>query len=59
LRPRTPGSQGRFAEAEALEVEELEATRRVLVAEHRDTLAAAISLAVTHKDQGKFAEAVQ
>ena len=51
--------QDKFAEAAELQAEVLEAKRRVLGAEHRDTLAAAKNLAVTYHELGQDARAVE
>ena len=49
--------QGRHAEAEELQLDVLEASRRVRGAGHPDTLFAARNLAITHGHLGKHAEA--
>ena len=49
--------QGRHAEAEELEFEVLEASRRVRAAGHPETLRAAGNLAITHDNLGKHAKA--
>ena len=51
------GGQGKYAEAEALGREVLGALKRVLGAEHPDTLATEGNLAVSLRGQGKYAEA--
>jgi hypothetical protein len=49
--------QGKHADAERIEREVLEARKRVLGAEHPDTLTSANNLAASLADQGKYAEA--
>jgi hypothetical protein len=49
--------QGKYAEAEKMEREVLAERKRVLGAEHPDTLTAAGNLADSLKRQGKYAEA--
>ena len=53
----TRSRQGRHAEAEELELEVLEASRRVRGAGHPETLRAAGNLATTHDNLGKHAKA--
>ena len=50
--------QGKFAEAAELQAEVLEAKRRVLGVEHRDTLMAVSTLAAVYSNWGKLNEAV-
>ena len=50
-------SQGKYAEAEALQVAVLAVRKRVLGEEHPNTLTTAGNLAVTYSQQGKHAEA--
>jgi hypothetical protein len=50
-------SQGRWAEAEELEVQVMEARNRVLGPEHPDTLASIGNLASTFWNQGRWTEA--
>jgi len=50
-------SQGRWGEAERLEVEVLEKRRKILGMEHPRTITAAANLAATYWDQGRQSEA--
>ena len=50
-------SQGKYAEAEVLQVVVLAVRKRVLGEEHPSTLTSASSLAMTYSAQGKHAEA--
>ena len=52
-------AQGRTAEVVALEEEVLEKCRRILGAEHPDTLTSMGNLASTDWNQGRTAEAVE
>ena len=54
----TYSGQGRHVEAEELELEVLESSRRVCEAGHPRTLRAAGNLAITYDNLGKHAEAV-
>jgi hypothetical protein len=56
---RTYWNQGRWGEAEQLEVRVMETRTRVLGAEHPDTLLSIADLAATFKDQGRWDEAEQ
>ena len=49
--------QGRWEEAEELELHVLEISKRTLGPEHPDTLASMASLAGTYSDQGKWSKA--
>jgi tetratricopeptide (TPR) repeat protein len=49
--------QGRWPEAEELEVQVLETSKRMLGAEHPDTLTRMANLAMTYSDQGRWKEA--
>ena len=49
--------QGYFKEAEALEIEVLDARSRILGVEHPDTIRAMSNLAVTYQYSGKYTEA--
>jgi tetratricopeptide (TPR) repeat protein len=49
--------EGRWKEAEELQVKVLEASRRVLGEEHPDTIRAMANLAATYRDQGRSKEA--
>jgi tetratricopeptide (TPR) repeat protein len=49
--------QGRWKEAEDLEVQVMETRKRVLGAEHPDTLTSIANLASTYRDQGRWKEA--
>jgi hypothetical protein len=51
--------QGKFDEAEQLEVQVLDMRKKLLGAEHPDTLSSMGNLASTYHDQGKFDEAEQ
>ncbi len=48
-----PPNQGRWKEAEELDVQVMETSRRVLGAEHPDTLTSMNNLAWTWKSQGR------
>ncbi|KAK3346489.1 Tetratricopeptide repeat-domain-containing protein [Lasiosphaeria hispida] len=50
-------SQGRWAEAEPLKVQVVEARKRVLGPEHPDTLDSMNNLAITWKDLGRLQDA--
>jgi hypothetical protein len=50
-------NQGRWNEAEKLEVQVTEATKRVLGKEHPDTLTSMGNLASTYRNQGRSKEA--
>jgi tetratricopeptide (TPR) repeat protein len=50
-------SDGRYGEAEELEVQVMQTRKRVLTDEHPYTLASIASLALTHWNQGRWAEA--
>jgi len=50
-------NQGRWTEAEELEVQVMETRRRVLSPEHPDTLTSMNNLASTYRNQGRWAEA--
>src|SRR5438045_4448382 len=52
-------NQGRWKEAEQLEVEVLEARKKVLGTEHQDTLLSMNNLASTYSDQSRWKEAEQ
>jgi len=54
----TYGRQGRWKEAEELEVQVMETTKRELGAEHPQTLFSMNNLAVTWKSQGRDEEAI-
>jgi len=49
--------QGRWKEAEELEVQVMETSLRVLGQEHPDTLTSIANLASTYRDQGRWKEA--
>lgn len=49
----TFSKQGRWKEAEKLEVQVTETTKRVLREEHPDTLTGMANLALTYKNQGR------
>jgi hypothetical protein len=49
--------EGRWKEAEELEVKVMEARRRVLGEEHPNTITAIANLAVTYRNQGRLKEA--
>ncbi|KAM4066732.1 tetratricopeptide repeat domain-containing protein [Hirsutella rhossiliensis] len=53
----TYGDQGRWKEAEPLEVQVMEMSKRVLGEEHPDTLSSMANLAATYRDQGRWKEA--
>ncbi|KAF8541462.1 hypothetical protein BDD12DRAFT_829275 [Trichophaea hybrida] len=55
----TYSGQGKFGEAEQLEVQVIEVRKRVLGAEHPGTLKSMGNLASTYSGQGKFGEAEQ
>ena len=55
----TYGNQGRWKEAEELEVQVMETSLRVLGAEHPDTLATMNNLAFTLKGRGQDAESIK
>jgi hypothetical protein len=50
-------NQGRWKEAEELEVQVMETRERVLGEEHPDTLTSMANLAVTYRNQGRWDEA--
>ncbi|KAI4947480.1 hypothetical protein J4E91_006299, partial [Alternaria rosae] len=50
-------SEGRWGEAEELEVQVLETSKRVLSDEHPDTLISMANLALTYRNQGRWKEA--
>lgn len=50
-------NQGRWNEAERLEVEVVELRRKMLGAEHPDTLTSSNDLALIYLEQGRFVEA--
>jgi hypothetical protein len=50
-------NQGRWKEAEELQVKELEICSKVLGAEHPDTLTSMANLASTYRNQGRWKEA--
>lgn len=50
-------NQGRWAEAEDLEVQVTETTKRVLGQEHPDMLRSMANFATTYRNQGRWAEA--
>jgi Cdc6-like AAA superfamily ATPase len=50
-------SDGRYREAEELEVQVMQTTKRVLGDEHPDTLTSMANLASTYSDQGRWREA--
>ena len=52
-------NQGRYKEAEELEVQLLERRKRVLGAEHPSTLTSVANLALTYTNQGRWTEAEQ
>ncbi|KIM24401.1 hypothetical protein M408DRAFT_54993, partial [Serendipita vermifera MAFF 305830] len=52
----TYSDQGRWTEAEKLEVEVLEQRKRILGMEHPDTIRAAVNLAATYSAQGRWKE---
>ena len=52
-------NQGRWKEAEELEVQVMETRKRVLGAEHPDTLTSMNNLAFTWKGHGRDAEAIK
>jgi hypothetical protein len=49
--------QGRWKEAEELDVQVMETRKRVLGAEHPDTLTSMANLASTYRNQGRWKEA--
>jgi hypothetical protein len=49
-------NQGRWKEAEALEVQVMETRKRVLGQEHPDTLTSMANLASTYRNQGRWKE---
>jgi hypothetical protein len=53
----TYSNQGRWTEAEKIEVQVLETSRRVLGEKHPDTLISMANLASTYRDQGRWTEA--
>jgi Tetratricopeptide repeat len=53
----TYGEQGRWNEAEKLQVDVVEMSKRLLGAEHPDTLSSMASLATTYRQQGRWSEA--
>jgi hypothetical protein len=53
----TYASQGRWKEAEELQVQEMETNLRVLGAEHPETLTSMANLALTYANQGRWKEA--
>ncbi|KAK5947991.1 hypothetical protein OHC33_010975 [Knufia fluminis] len=55
----TYSNQGRWEEAEQLEVQVLEARKTKLGADHPDTLTSTNNLALTYKQQGRWQEAEQ
>ena len=55
----TYGKQGRWKEAEELDVQVMETKTRVLGAEHPDTLTSMNNLAFTWKGQGRVAEDIK
>jgi tetratricopeptide (TPR) repeat protein len=54
---RTLSSDGRYKEAEELQVQVIETRKRVLGDEHPDTLASIANLASTYRNQGRWKEA--
>ncbi|KAF2176927.1 hypothetical protein K469DRAFT_810815, partial [Zopfia rhizophila CBS 207.26] len=52
-------NQGRWKEAEELEVQVMETRKRLLGAEHPDTLTSMYSLAYNWKDQGRHEQAIK
>jgi hypothetical protein len=50
-------NQGRWKEAEALEVQAMKTRKRVLGQEHPDTLTSMANLASTYRNQGRWKEA--
>ena len=50
-------NQGRWKEAEELEMQVTETFKRVLGEEHPDTLTSVANLASTYRDQGRWKEA--
>lgn len=50
-------NEGKYAQAEALNLQTLEIRRRVLGPEHPDTLMSINNLAVVYFDEGKYAQA--
>jgi hypothetical protein len=52
-------NQGRWTEAEKIEVQVMEMSRRVLGEEHPDTLTTVSNLAFTMKEQGRATEAIK
>jgi hypothetical protein len=55
----TYSDQGRWTEAEELQVQVIEMRKRVLGAEHPDTLTSMANLASTYRNQGRWKEAEQ
>ena len=53
----TYGNQGRWTEAEKIEVQVVETSRRVLGDEHPETLTSMANLASTYWNQGRWTEA--
>jgi tetratricopeptide (TPR) repeat protein len=53
----TYSNQGRWAEAEGLEMQVMETRKTVLGSKHPDTLASMANLALTYSNQGRWAEA--
>jgi hypothetical protein len=53
----TFSNQGRWKEAEELEVQVIDTRKRVLGAEHPDTLTSMSNLASTFRNQGRWKEA--
>jgi tetratricopeptide (TPR) repeat protein len=49
--------EGRWSEAEKIQVQVMETRRRVLGEEHPDTLTSTANLALIHRDQGRWSEA--
>ena len=52
-------NQGRWNEAEQLDIQVMDMRKKVLGAEHPDTLTSMANLAVTYRDQGRRNEAEQ
>ena len=52
-------NQGRWTEAEQLEVQVMETRKRVLGIDHPDTLISIANLASTYRNQGRWTEAEQ
>ncbi len=50
-------NQGRWTQAKELEVQVMETRKRVLGAEHPDTLTSKVNLASTYRNQGRWTQA--